>query len=496
MSEESATLNNELITTILNNEKQKLADQYYQDQETQIKHEGESIVLPAMPKWMTEEEGVRALQRKIQLDAEEVGVNEEVDAFPLDGAYAFAQVLKKRFGWVSTKATKGLFGDTPPQTISLEIGVDTYEQVIWGEFELPGIEGSLRTGHTMKHGRPIFCLQGTIKKKHQREIKSIAEDIRAYVKEKSVYKGKAIRLKTTNGKLDVGNPPSFLDLKDVDEDQLIFSDEVQAQVTTSLFTPIEKTDLCRKYGVPLKRGVLLEGPYGTGKTLAAYVSAKKAVENGWTFIYLDKVTSIKEALMFGRMYQPAIVFAEDIDKAVSGERTVKIDEVLNHIDGIDSKNCDIMTILTTNFVEKLDKAMMRPGRLDAVITVLPPDIKAVEKLIRNYGRDLIKKDEDLAEASKELDGHIPAVIREVVERAKLYAMSRLEEDENLILTGKDLAHSARGMKRHLELMNPTKVTESTADKLANSLQDLVGLNGSKDLIQNTNNKVDVLYDNM
>jgi SpoVK/Ycf46/Vps4 family AAA+-type ATPase len=74
--------------------------------------------------------------------------------------------------------------------------------------------------------------------------------------------------------------------------------------------------------VPLKRGVLLEGPYGTGKTLTAFVTAKKCVENGWTFIMLDRVAALKEALTFARMYAPAVVFAEDIDRSVEGERTV------------------------------------------------------------------------------------------------------------------------------------------------------------------------------
>lgn len=493
------TLDAMLVRSILDEQKAKLLMGAYKDKQTEIKHEGDAIILPVLPKYMTEEEALLAIQRKIKLDSENVAINEEIDAYPLEGAFAFMQVLKEKFGWVSTKEKETIFGKKPPQMISLEVAPGKYEQVIWGQFELPQITGHLETGATEKRGRYIFCIKGEVKKKHQVEIKLLAEIVREYVRAHSIYRGKAIRLKTDqNGIIDPMEAPSFIDTSKVKDDELVFSEEVLAQINTSVFTPVEKTEVCRKHGVPLKRGILLEGPYGTGKTLTAYVAAKKAVENKWTFIYLDKVTGLKEALIFAKQYQPAIVFAEDIDKATSGTRTLKMDEILNNIDGIDSKNAEVMTVLTTNFVESIDKAMIRPGRLDAVIHVSPPDAKAVEKLLRIYGRGLIKKTEDLEKACDQLKGQIPAVIREVVERAKLYAFGRMKDaDEKLTLTGSDLYNSAIGMKHHLSLMAPAKQEEETpALKMANAMVSFVreGFNGSAENIKSIQTKVERIED--
>jgi transitional endoplasmic reticulum ATPase len=271
-----------------------------------------------------------------------------------------------------------------------------------------------------------------------------------------------------------------------------------AQIQTNLFTPIEHTDRCREYHIPLKRGVLLEGPYGTGKTLTAFVTAVKAQQNGWTFILLDKVGGLKKALEFARMYGPAVVFSEDIDRAVTGERSVEMDDILNTIDGIESKGSDIITILTSNHVENINPAMLRPGRLDAVIRVHAPDAQSAEKLIRIYARDMLNSDEDVTEAAKHLEGQIPAVIREAVERAKLYAIGRDPSARGIRFTGKDLSNSARGMKMHLELLKPKKIEDSMERRFTQSFVEVmsegVKSNGLYAAMKEVQGKVDEIHE--
>jgi transitional endoplasmic reticulum ATPase len=430
----------------------------------------------------------------------EIAVHEEVDAFPLDGAYAFMQVLRAKYGWADAMPTPGFFGPNPPVTVNLEVGVNKSVQVIWGGFAIPGIQGQLQTSATEKDGgKRVFCISGKIKKKHQAEIAEIAQATRDYVKTQSVYKGQAILLKTDeDGDFDYDIPPSFLDLSKVNESELIFAKDTQDQIETSLFVPIEKTELCRKFQIPLKRTVLLEGKFGTGKTLTAYVTAKKAERHGWTFIYLDRVTALKDAVAFARQYAPSVIFAEDLDRVVSGGRTVEVDDILNNVDGIESKNCEVIGIFTTNDVKAIDKAMMRPGRLDAVITVNPPDAAAAERLMRQYSRGLIGTREDLTKAGLEVAGQIPAVIREVVERAKLFALKRFEGSENKItLTGDHLVLAAKSMKLHLKLMQPTDDEEVKTPeyKLGVALSNIVNkstlesFNGSKEKIADLHQKL-------
>ena len=76
-------------------------------------------------------------------------------------------------------------------------------------------------------------------------------------------------------------------------------------------------------------------------------------------------------------------------------------------------------MLTTNHLENINPAMLRPGRLDSIINVLPPDAEAVSRLFHLYGGSTIAADEDLSKAADLLSGTIPAVIAEVVKRAKL-----------------------------------------------------------------------------
>ena len=97
--------------------------------------------------------------------------------------------------------------------------------------------------------------------------------------------------------------------------------------------------------------------------------------------------------------------------------------------------------------------VLDPAPADAASTAAPDTI-AAQKLVRLYGRGLIEDNADLTGTGKKLAGCIPAVIREVVERSKLSAISRLKGAQDLVLTGKDLENAADGMLQHLKLIEP------------------------------------------
>ena len=72
-----------------------------------------------------------------------------------------------------------------------------------------------------------------------------------------------------------------------------------------------------------------------------------------------------------------------------------MDEILNVIDGIESKGTEIITVLTTNNLGNITSAMLRPGRLDAIVSVRAPDAKAAQQLVRLYAGTLLAADDDL-----------------------------------------------------------------------------------------------------
>lgn len=481
-------------------EQEKQIANVFKNSEVNIIRGGAKIVLPNEPREMTEDEAIEQLERKKEQLKMEVAIHEPIDCFPLEGAWALMQCLANKYGWVNAQPTPGFFGPKPPQMVQLETGYGEYTQVIWGDFNVPGVKGFIRTTSEFSAGSPRFVIGGLVQKRFEGEVRALAQMVREFVKLNSLYKGQAVKITTelVDGKeykMSLNRPPNFLDLSRVNEEELTFSDETQYQIETNVFTLIEKTDLCRQHRVPLKRGVLFEGPYGTGKTLTAFVTAKKAVANGWTFIYLDRVAAIKEALIFARRYAPCVIFAEDIERIVqqADGRTVAIDDVLNTIDGIDGKNQEVLTIFSTNHVEQISKAMLRPGRLDAVISIGAPDAKAAEKLVRVYAKNLLSANESLEEAGKELHGQIPATIREVVERAKLYAISRLGEGAELRITGEDIRRSAVGMKSHLAFLNPkVEAPKTAAERLGESFAEVVAQTKTGDvaLIERVEGKVE------
>lgn len=427
--------------------------------EVEIVRCGEKIQIPPD---MSYTEVMEWVSRKAREDEQEVQLSEIIECHPLEGAYALTRALAKKYGWTSLIPTPGWFGPTPPALIAFETDVGVTTQVPWGRMQIPGVQGYVQTDVEKKDGRYIFRLGGVIKQKNKHEIAKLMDLARKIAYEESIYRGKAIKTNfpPADGKFEIrDNWPKFMNVSDVNEKELIFPEDTDKLVQASIFTLVEKTQLCRAMGVPLKRGNLLEGPYGCGKTLTAYVAAKKCVENGWTFIYLDSVSQLASALTFAKNYQPAMIFAEDIDRAIQGdERTADIDMILNTIDGIDSKGSEIVVVLTTNHVEKLNKAMLRPGRLDAIIPVRPPDAVAAQRLIELYARGLLVPGEDLSKVGSILDGRIPAVIREVVERSKLSAISRVEKNAKTIqISAQDLVDAANGMMQQFELLKPNPV---------------------------------------
>lgn len=419
----------------------------------EVVHHGEKVILPES---MDIDQAMDLLKRRKAYLSQEVVTVQEFDAMPYDGAAALERVLTARYGWAP--AVRGDWG-SPPVLISVQSGLGEMMQVPWGRFSLPNVSGTIETGvNQAPTGRITFRLVARCLRGDEAELRRLFALVVEEVRENSIYRGKAVQIRFKDGDGDNLQMPevSFLDTA-VDESQLIFSRSLQDSIETNLFTPIDRLDDCEANGIQFKRGVLLAGTYGTGKTLAARVAAKKAVAAGLTYLYIKHAAELPLALEFARLYQSpgAVVFVEDIDRELDGERDDDMDQILNTIDGIDGKRHRIMVVTTTNDLGAINPAMLRPGRLDAVINVTPPDAEAVQRLLRSYGGNSIPLSENLSEAGRILDGQVPAVIAEVVKRAKLAQLRRLPAGSKVdILTGAALAEAANTMAGQVQLLNP------------------------------------------
>ncbi len=429
----------------------------------EIAYHGDKMILP---EGMDIPAAMKLLEQRQKYLETKVNMSETFNVFPWDGAHAIDAVLTAKFGWSPSVATPGFFGDTPPAMISIEVGPGQIKQVPWGAFSLPGVKGLLHCSAEKQEGRFVFQLIAEVLRKDEATVRDIFAKTREYLKTGSIYRGKAIkiRFRDNNGKT-LGMPePKFMDVSKISENMAIYSQDVQDQVRINLFTPIQRVNDCIANGIPVKRGVLLGGTYGTGKTLAAVVASKLAVDAGITYVYVPRADELADAIGFAKQYQsPACaIFCEDIDRAMDGKRSVQMDDILNIIDGIDTKTANLIVVLTTNSLDSINPAMLRPGRLDAVIEVLPPDATAVEKLIRHYGGTTIDPAADLTKAGVALAGNIPAVIAEVVKRAKVAQLMVQAPGTKLgLLTTEALVVSALSMGSQLELLKRRTDEENT-----------------------------------
>ncbi|HLC48902.1 MAG TPA: ATP-binding protein [Candidatus Andersenbacteria bacterium] len=431
----------------------------------------ENIILPET---MTHEEAISRISADRELlgyGEREVTIEEIIPRFPFEAAHALSKATKELHG-----ATIGHDVPLPDggvirnKLIGVPISATENVQVPWGPFHLPDVEGSLETVQVVENGMIVMKLVARVKRKYGEKIKVLADRTRELADKESIYRGKAIMVKFRDerGELDVA-PPSFMDLSG--DHTVIFSHEVMREVSVNVLVPIKHAELAKKLNIPTKRGILLVGTYGSGKTLTARWMAKESTNIGRTFIYVKDASELGDALRFASLYSPSMIFAEDIDRVMFGLRTQEMDQMLNTVDGVDTKNVDIITVLTTNNLNMIHPAFLREGRMDTIIQIDKPDLTATEALVRHFGGNLIVKSEKLNRLSSLLQEHSPAFIREVVERSKLEKLLDLNNGdiESIRLTAQDLELA---FHHHSKEREQVDVAMKESDMLAQFAQHL------------------------
>lgn len=435
--------------------------------DTGIKFDGKQITLPGDPENMPYKAAIETIQRIEAAENQTYDVVEKVPGLPWDALASVYKAMVEIYGVALPTTIHGWFRKVDPQFVTIKTGYRDSDviQVPVGQITLPGMKSPVNLQYDAKGA----VLVGNVNSKGRARLVEIAALAKKILKTDSIYKGKAIKLLVNDrGDLDVREQPEFYDIRDVKETDMIHNYVTADIIETTIFAPIKHTNECRKHRIPLKRGILLEGKYGTGKTLTARVTAKVATDNNWTFIILSRSQGLLTALSVAKTYQPSILFAEDIDRAVK-ERATKeaTNDLINALDGMIPAGAELMVVLTTNHVEQIDRALLRPGRLDAVISIDAPDAHTVERLVRHYGGDHLDADEvSLVKTGDLLAGQIPATVAEVVKRAKLtmltYGRATMQES--------DLVTAAESMKRHLKLLDETPTGKTNAELLEDSFK--------------------------
>ncbi len=188
----------------------------------------------------------------------------------------------------------------------------------------------------------------------------------------------------------------------------------------------------QRYGITPKRGVLLSGSPGNGKTMACRWLAGECRRRNleWRAVtpeVYDEARSDRELGRLFRLASPGIVLFDDFDDALRDRRTHGESDrqttFLSELDGVDQKSGVVYLFTTNADLDELDPAARRPGRIDVVIRFADPDGWLRRRLIVERWHEEIQAGIDVDRAVADTDGMSFA---EMEEAKKLLVLRRLD----------------------------------------------------------------------
>lgn len=242
--------------------------------------------------------------------------------------------------------------------------------------------------------------------------------------------------------------------------------ELKETLIAEVINPLRDPERFKKFKVSIPNGIILYGPPGCGKT---FIVRKLAEELGYNFVQVKhsdlatpyihgSVGNIGKVFANAQDNAPAIVFFDEISGLVpnrqnlQGEGSHKEEEINEFLMQLnDAADNRILVVGATNFIDRIDPAILRPGRMDKKIYVSPPDFEARKELFKLglSGRPYDKAI-DFDELAEKTDGYSSADIIEGV----IEGSARIAANMNDSLIDQKLLEKEMGKIKPVEEEKP------------------------------------------
>ena len=213
------------------------------------------------------------------------------------------------------------------------------------------------------------------------------------------------------------------------------------------------------------------------KTLYAFKLAKQAVANGWLFIYLKEPKHLAEVLrmcqVIDRSGHGVVIFTEDIDQVTRGNRDAQLQDILNTLDGGDTKDMNVITLFTTNHIELIEPTFLRGKRIGSVITMDCLDKETAEKFIKASftSAEGYELEGDFTEVYEYIEQVriAPAFMAEIIESTK----SKLIFADDNKVTPFHIRTSVESYQRQVNLAQKKDMSETLEMRFTNAFKEVM-----------------------
>lgn len=321
----------------------------------------------------------------------------------------------------------GRSGLGPPDYVSAPCGPDATEEVVgFGLVCTVCPAGSpvvvaLRTASV--HGPSVVSVE--LLATDRRDAAALMAELRRLVDANDVLRGQVLSFGQSE---HYGNEMvSFLPRPEVAASDVILPEGVLAGIEGHVAAPAAQAARLRALGIHLKRGILLHGPPGTGKTHTVRYLTGRMRESTVLVLSGEALRMIVVAAALARRLAPTIVVIEDVDliandRSFSRSGSPLLFTLLDAMDGV-AADADVTFLLTTNRVAELERALVqRPGRIDLAVEIPLPDAAGRLRLLRLYAGHA-RVDADLAPVVEATAGATASAMKELMRRAVLAALA-------------------------------------------------------------------------